>query len=63
MIKSKYRTETMMTDNKTPKKRRDIRFEKEAKMLQKNLEKRKKQLQERAKLKATQNQEKSHGSD
>lgn len=36
----------------TVKKNKDIRFEKEAKALQKNLEKRKKQQQEREKLKA-----------
>lgn len=36
----------------TVKKSKDIRFEKEAKALQKNLEKRKKQQQEREKLKA-----------
>ena len=36
----------------TVKKAKDIRLEKEAKALQKNLEKRKKQQQEREKLKA-----------
>ena len=37
--------------NKTAKTRKDQRFEREAKALQKNLEKRKKQLAEREKLK------------
>ena len=40
-----------MAKKKQPKKRQDIRFEKEAKALQKNLEKRKEQLRKRQELK------------
>ncbi len=44
-------------EKKTPKKRSDIRFDKEAKALQKNLAKRKKQQEEREKLKAEKQKE------
>lgn len=44
-------------EKKTQKKRSDIRFDKEAKALQKNLAKRKKQQEEREKLKAEKQKE------
>lgn len=47
----------------TTKKAQDLRFEKEAKALLKNLEKRKKQQAEREKLKQLKNKDSKNGQD